>query len=127
MENKTLLSKNIKAQADFLSLNLRAIQIELQSIINTKLPISLKIERKTNCREEWWELNLNHNWKENCGVMSVCFKNVVLKTWDIWWDDTNESCVLQFNFNYEEKIHGSNSLEICRLRVYRNGYIERIS
>lgn len=126
MENKTLLSKNIEAQAKFLSDTRQAIQTVLQSIINER--VSLTIEKKTNYRkEEWWELiNTSHNWKEDCGVMSDCFKNVVLRTWHIWWDDTNESCILQFNFDYETKHYGSNSLDLCRLRVYHDGFIERI-
>lgn len=125
MENKVVLSKDIEEQGKFLSEVKSAINIVLQSIVNAR--VSLIMEKKKNNREEWWELiDIKDDWQRACGSMKVCFKRVVLRTWSIWWDDTDESCVIQFNFDIELTRGGSNSLDICRLRVYRDGFIERI-
>lgn len=125
MENKVVLSKDIEEQGKFLSEVKSAINIVLQSIVNAR--VSLIMEKKKNNREEWWELvDVKDDWQRACGSMKVCFKRVVLRTWSIWWDDTDESCVMQFNFDIELTRGGSNSLDICRLRVYRDGFIERI-
>lgn len=125
MENKVVLSKDIEEQGKFLSEVKSAINIVLQSIVNAR--VSLIIEKKKNNREEWWQLvDVKDDWQRACGSMKVCFKKVVLRTWSIWWDDTDESCVIQFNFDIELTRGGSNSLDICRLRVYRDGFIERI-
>ena len=125
MENKVMLSKDIEEQGKFLSEVKSAINIVLQSIVNAR--VSLIMEKKKNNREEWWQLvDVKDDWQRACGSMKVCFKRVVLRTWSIWWDDTDESCVIQFNFDIELTRGGSNSLDICRLRVYRDGFIERI-
>lgn len=125
MENKVVLSKDIEEQGKFLSEVKSAINIVLQSIVNAR--VSLIMEKKKNNREEWWQLvDVKDDWQRACGSMKVCFKRVVLRTWSIWWDDTDESCVIQFNFDIELTRGGSNSLDICRLRVYRDGFIERI-
>ena len=125
MENKVALSKDIEEQKKFLSETKSAIEIVLQSIINSR--VSLRIEKKSNNRETWWELiDIKDDWQRACGAMQVCFRKVILRTWQVWWDDSNDSCVLQFNFDYDMKCYGSNSLDICRLRVYRDGFIERI-
>lgn len=125
MENKVVLSKDIEEQGKFLSEVKSAINIVLQSIVNAR--VSLIMEKKKNNREEWWELiDIKDDWQRACGSMRVCFSKVVLRTWQIWWDDSNDSCVLQFNFDIELTRGGSNSLDICRLRVYRDGFIERI-
>lgn len=125
MENKVTLSKDIEEQKNFLSETKSAIEIVLQSIVNSR--VSLITEKKKNNREEWWELvDVKDDWQRACGAMKACFKRVQLKTWSIWWDDTDESCVIQFNFYYDTMHFGSNSLDICRLRVYRDGFIERI-
>ena len=125
MENKIVLSKDIEEQGKFLTEVKPAINIVLQSIVNAR--VSLIMEKKKNNKEEWWELaDVKDDWQRACGSMKVCFKKVVLRTWNIWWDDTDESCVIQFNFDIELARCGSNSLDICRLRVYRDGFIERI-
>lgn len=125
MENKVMLSKDIEEQGKFLSEVKSAINIVLQSIVNAR--VSLIMEKKKHNREEWWQLvDVKDDWQRACGSMKVCFKRVVLRTWSIWWDDTDESCVIQFNFDIELTRGGSNSLDICRLRVYRDGFIERI-
>lgn len=125
MENKVVLSKDIEEQGKFLSEVKSAIEIVLQSIVNAR--VSLITEKRKNNREEWWELiDIKDDWQRACGSMKICFREVTLRTWRIWWDDTDESCVMQFNFNFELTRGGSNSLDICRLRVYRDGFIERI-
>ena len=107
--------KNIDEQRDFLKRNLGKINVVVSAYIQAR--VNLKVEeRKTYRGETYFKLIDDNNFRDCCGIMSKAWKEVIIDTFSIWWEE--DAAVLSMHFSYEHIDGGHNGAEFCRLRVY---------
>lgn len=107
--------KNVNDQREFLKRNLSKINIVTSAYLGARVNLKLN-ERKTYRNETYFKLIDNSNFRDCCGVMSKAWKEVIIDTFDIWWEE--DAAILSMHFSYEHINGGHNGAEFCRLRVY---------
>lgn len=107
--------KNIDEQREFLQRNLDKINTVVGAYIGIRVNLEVE-ERKTYRNEIYFKLIDDSNFRDYCGIMSKAWKEVIIDTFDIWWE--KDAAVLSMHFSYEHINGGHNGAEFCRLRVY---------
>ena len=105
--------KTIEQQKEFLRRNLDKINTVVTAYIGAR--VDLKIVENTNIRETYLKLEDNNNFAQCCGIMSRTWKEVVIDTFGIWWNE--EGCVMDMHFSYEHIDGGHNGARFCVLNV----------
>ena len=106
--------KNIEEQKAFLKRNLEKINTVVTALIGVRT--HFEIIEKVTFRETYLILADNNNFAQHCGVMRHAWKNVIIDTFNIWWNE--DGCELVMHFSYEHINGGHNGAEFCRLEVF---------
>ena len=106
--------KNIDEQREFLHKHLEKINIVVGAFIGAR--VNLKIEeKKTPFGETYFRLEDSHNFRECCGIMAKAWKEVIIDTFNMWWDE--DGVTMSMHFSYEHINGGHNGAEFCRIEV----------
>lgn len=105
--------KTIEEKKEFLQRNLDKINTVVGAYIGAR--VNLKIIEKISWRETYLKLEDDHNFAHCCGIMSRAWKEVIIDTFNIWWNE--EGCQLVMHFSYEHIDGGHNGAEFCRINV----------
>ena len=105
--------QTIEQKKEFLQKHLDKINTIVTAYIGAR--VNLKIVEKTTIRETYLKLEDNHNFARCCGIMSRAWKEVIVDTFGIWWNE--DGCVISMHFSYEHIDGGHNGAEFCRISV----------
>ena len=103
----------IEEKKEFLQRNLDKINTVVGAYIGAR--VNLKVVEKMSWRETYLKLEDNNNFAHLCGVMSRAWKEVILDTFNIWWNE--DGCELVMHFSYEHIDGGHNGCEFARIEV----------
>ena len=116
-------AQNQEAQVEWIKKVIPQVNTVVGSLIG--IPVELLVKACSNSRNKWIEVyDIRKDMQRACGVMKRCFTSVQLKTWNVFFDQVDQSCVMTFNFDYELTGCGSNSVEVCTIRVKEDGFVE---
>lgn len=104
---------NIEEQKEFLKRNLDKINTVVGAYIGAR--VHLQIVEEKSPWGAYLRLVDNHNFSHCCGIMSRAWKEVIIDTFNIWFNE--EGCELVMHFSYEHIDGGHNGAEFCRIRV----------
>ena len=103
----------IEEKKEFLRRHLDKINTVVTAYIGAR--VDLRIVEKTNIRETYLSLEDNSNFAECCGIMRRAWREVNIKTFNIWWDE--DGCQLDMYFSYEHINFVHNGANFCTISV----------